>query len=144
MLLCSPVVILMFVFLVPPSHPLTLAGRIAGAVTVLAAADLVIEGVTSVRRVVISENGVTFHYLFHKEFGAWADLGLYSTGVEPDLWGIARVRRGSRWAERRGHRVTTNQVRAIIAYPTRPRWDIPERSARLLGVGSESRSVQSA
>jgi hypothetical protein len=129
---CSPVVLLLM-FLELPPFPQDLPQKLGSAVGVVAAAILLTEGLTSVRQVDIDERGVRFQYPFHKEFGSWEKLSYYPTYLEPNVWVISRARQGRRVSVR-GHRVTKDQARAIVSYPSCPKWNLSPEVRQSLGL----------
>jgi hypothetical protein len=92
---------------------------------------------SSVRRVTIDRAGITFSLPFHKNRVSWSDLIPSRAPLSHQLWGV--LRKSQKNAHRgRPYLLTLEQSRAILAYPFRPPWNIPERVARSLGVNPET------
>ncbi len=92
----------------------------------------------SVRSIEVSPAGVAFHYLFNTERGDWADLRPSSFPPNRGCWFIMRRRPSSQFLPVRGHRLTLEQSRAILTYPTCPRWVLPDGVERWIGLDQGS------
>ncbi len=130
----SPLVIIMLAFLAQPPYPADFIPRLIGGVIILAFADILIEEIVSVRGVEIDREGVTFHYLFHRERGAWTDLFPDPSPPQHGSWFIGRLRHRRSQKTVRGHRVTLEQARAILTYPACPEWSLVPSVESSLGV----------
>lgn len=123
----TPIAVVEVTIFAPPPYPIDFVPRLITALVLVAGADLFIEAMVSTRRVDIDSAGVTFHYLLHKERGAWKDL---SPGVNPPghgVWFVGRRRYSGPMMGLlpvRGHLLTLEQARAVLSCPQRPRWDI--------------------
>jgi hypothetical protein len=118
-----------------PRYPVDFLPRAATALVVVTVAIALIAEFTLVRRVEIDSRGVTFRYLLHTEFGSWDSLSPFKSPIEHGMWGFARSRRGQRSASERGHLVTLQQAKAILIYPTAPKWTIRQDVAARIGIG---------
>jgi hypothetical protein len=104
-------------------------GKVIGTLITLAFADLVLEGILSVRGIEIDSEGVTFRYPFNRVRASWSSLrpipylvpggGYFVRGS----WLIAQKQVSQRFPER-GHQLTREQALAVIRYPGRPPWDL--------------------
>jgi hypothetical protein len=116
-------------------------GGLRGSLIVAAAISAFVYGLAesriSVRRVDISESGISFRYLFHSEYGSWSDLGPSpSFPVWHGMWQIQRRQTPTRLKPPlRGHLITVEQLRAVLTYPGCPHWALPESVERELRQG---------
>lgn len=89
--------------------------------------DLLLTEALSVRRIDIDPDGVTFHYLLHKERGRWGDLSphRFSSSRRPyftrESWSLSRRTPEGRL---RANALTREQALAVLRYPGRPAWDV--------------------
>jgi hypothetical protein len=120
-----PVGVLFVILLSGPPLPTDVIPRLVGVVIFLAGLDLFAEGVTSVRRVELRRDDITFRFLFHSERRKWQNL---EPGPEVPKhngwWILSRYRSGRQWSPR-GYRITFEQARAILSHPSCPKWEIP-------------------
>ncbi len=112
---------------------------LAVSVAVLAGVDLLLLALTSVRRIDIGPDGVTFHYLFNREFGAWSDLSPGNLPAQHGLWFVLRRRPGARRVPVRAHRITLKQAEAILSCKARPNWNLSPAIAQSLETIRTSR-----
>jgi hypothetical protein len=122
----SPLAILSFVFLTNGGHGAELVPKIIAALATLALYDLSLTEILSVRRIDIDPEGVTFHYLLHKERGRWGDLSPHrNTSPRGSYFGRGSWSLSRRNGEGRlrGNKLTREQALAVIHYPGRPSWD---------------------
>ena len=130
-LLCAPVDALYILVLTTGGPAQNFHAKLALFIGVVVCTDLLLEGITSVRRVDIDQTGVTFRYLFHKERGTWEVLTPATQLPSHGTWFIIRAtKRGSR----RGHRVTVAQGKAILEFPSAPKWAVDRGILSSLGL----------
>jgi hypothetical protein len=133
----SPVVVFMVIVSSPPPHPTDFVPSLIVAILLLGAADLYGESIVSVRRIDIDSTGVSFHYLFHVERGAWLDLTPGPTPPAHGMWCLLRRRHAGVLFRRvpvRSHQITLEQARVTLSFPACPHWDLPPEVSRQLGV----------
>lgn len=129
-----PIAVGMLYFLAVGGFPGGLAGALLAAGAAVVATFLVVEDRISVRRIEFDPSGITFYYPFHRERVPW-------TAVTPREW---PVNHGSWWLVRtstlrgrptiRGYRLTIEQARAVLNYPSCPKWNLSVGVARSLGL----------
>lgn len=136
----SPFAIILATVLSGPAYPSEFIPRLIVVIVLLICTDLGVEAILSVRRVDIDSTGVTFRYLFNTEHGSWSDI---SPGEKPpwrETWYVRRRRSRGRIIGRapfRAHNITLEQAHAILAYPSRPAWNVdPTILRRLAESGS--------
>jgi len=111
--------------------------KLIATISVVVLTEIVVEGLTSVRRVDIDDGGVTFYYLFNKERGSWADLRPSKSPAKHEMWVVVRVSKNGRL---RSHWITLPQANAVLRFPSRPAWEFREgvaESLRLSARGTE-------
>ena len=97
--------------------------------------DLALANKSHLRRIEIDSTGISFVFLLHSERALWSELEPAPFPARLGDWGIYRNITDSRGSiKRRGITLTVAQGRAILAYPTRPYWDIPEHITASLGI----------
>jgi hypothetical protein len=130
-LISLPFDVLFIIFLTPggPSHylPVKLA-ILAGCIVT---GELFLLSAGSVRRVDVDSSGVTFWYILAKERGMWIDFRPGRFPPKEGMWHVVRTTKSGR---QRGHTITLEQARAILAHPSRPRWDFAPGVAEALGM----------
>ncbi len=82
--------------------------------------DVMLEAMTHVRRIDVETRGVTFYYLFSKEFGAWNTLSPSDYPSRHGMYAFKGVRSDG---GQRAYTVTNRQARAILSHPSRPAWE---------------------
>lgn len=128
-----PVATGMFYFLALGGFPGGLLGSVIAGAAVSCSVFVLIEALTDVRSIDITEAGVTFRYPFHSEYGAWGDLAPGPSPVWHGQWAIARRRTGNpRTGQERGHLIAVEQARVLLRYPACPKWALPESVSRQL------------
>jgi hypothetical protein len=115
-----------FVFLTNGGLGAELVPKIIFGFVIVGLYDLALTEVLSVRRIDIDPEGVTFHYLLHKERGRWGDLSPHrytsprGSYFGRGSWSLSRRNEEGRL---RGNKLTREQALAVIRYPGRPSWD---------------------
>ncbi len=103
------------------------------ASAILAVGFLLLE-FTSVRSVEMTPRQILFRYPLHTEAVDWSEV---SPGRRPATWGIWFVLKNSNPATAKGmqraYRLTLEQARALLAWPTCPRWNLSPTVLNSLG-----------
>ena len=102
-----------------PSHDTTVK-LVVWALTV-AISDLLLETILSLRAVRVDTSGVTFSYPFRTYFASWSDLIPSNETASHGVWVVFQQ---ESTGGRRAHTVTSEQARAILAWPHRPDWPV--------------------
>ena len=123
----------MFYFLAIGRFPGGLTGCIIAAAVVSASVFVVGASRMFVRGIDVEEDGISFRYLFHSEYGSWSDLAPSPFAIKHGEWYLARRNPGSHSNHRvRGYRLTIEQARAVLSFPACPKWTLPESVVREL------------
>ena len=151
-LLIAVLACLWVLFVQRPANLVVLLILLGGLVVSFLIADLVVFDRTHVRKVTLDSAGVTFQYLFHRERSPWSELGPAPRSFDHGSWAVVRSipdwSNSGMWRyygrvssirppTTRAYEVSLEQARAILLYPSRPKWTIPDSTARSLGVAPE-------
>ncbi len=137
----SPVGVLVTVFLTNGGPGHLLVAKILLAAAALAIWYMCLTALISVRRLDVDPKGVTLHFLFRQERGAWSQVNPHSYYAPPKVYYYERgswpllIQSGSGLRRRY---ITQKQALAILQYPTRPPFDLTgppwEALARRIGA----------
>lgn len=129
-----PIGVLFVIYLSGPRPPVNVPLQLFEIVVVLAAIDFALEELTSVRSITLDPEGVRFRFIIHIEARKWGDLTPGKAAPEHRGWWILSPRRDGKPARQRAYRISFAQARAILNYPTCPKWDLKPGIREALGL----------
>jgi hypothetical protein len=104
----------------------------------LAFSYLIIEEITSVRRIELRSSEVLFRFPLHTERRLWTDLEPWEFPLDHGLWWVStRYRKGKLFSQR-AYSLTLERARTFFTYPMCPKWRLPPAVTSGLGL-TESR-----
>ena len=128
------VAVLFVIYLSGPRPPVNVPLQLVEIVAVLAATDFALEELTSVRSITLDPEGVRFRFIMHTEARKWGDLSPGKAAPEHRGWWILRPHRDGQLARQRAYRITFAQARAILNYPSCPKWELRPEIREALGL----------
>ena len=129
-----PIGVYFMIIISGPLPPNELVPRLVGIIALLVVLDLVAESITSVRKVDFNSDGVVFSFLFHRERRGWTELEPSTAPAEHGGWYVLSRFRNGKQVSQRGFRLTLEQARSLLKYPSAPKWSLLPYVATSLGI----------
>jgi len=133
-ILLFPLAFAMIYFLAIGGAPGGIIGALIAAAVICAVTFLLAEAIVSVRSIDINPSGMSFHYLFNTEQGSWEVLRPGPYPPKRGEWYVMRPRMTRSGPALRGHKLTLEQARAVVHYPSCPKWELDPLTAAALGL----------
>ena len=135
LIVCAfPVAVLFVIYLSGPRPPANVLPELVEIVVFLIILDFALEEMSSVRRITLDAQGVQFRFIIHTEVRKWEDLEPGKSPPEHHGWWLVSRLRNGKPARQRGYRITIDQARAILGYPSCPEWELSPTVLRRLGL----------